>query len=120
MPPSSANVNAPQSAIAPAIPQARSISPPSRVRAAVWEGVKKIPTPMMAPTTTQVASIGPSVRASRPPSGGSGADICGGYTGQRPAVDRQERDDPAGEGPTTWISSSTTENQPSSSHAGGA
>src|SRR3954463_3433737 len=63
MPPSSAKTRAPQRAMHPATPQAIRSRAPLPVRAAVREGLKKMPTPMMAPITMQVTSIGPRTRA---------------------------------------------------------
>src|SRR5207249_5780264 len=58
--PSSAKVKAPSRAIVPPIPQASSAAAVPPVTRATSRGLKKIPTPMIAPTTTEVASHRPS------------------------------------------------------------
>src|SRR6185295_842612 len=61
--PSSANASAPHSAMSPATPHASSASGPVPASFATPVGLKKIPTPMIAPMTTQLASRQPRTRA---------------------------------------------------------
>src|SRR4029434_2846857 len=63
MPPSSAIANAPHSAMPPARPQATSASDSVPVSRATPEGEMKMPTPMIAPMTMQVASNRPRTRS---------------------------------------------------------
>src|SRR5688572_5656574 len=60
--PSSANVIAPSNAITPPTPHAIIAPLALPVTRATSRGLKKMPTPMIAPTTTQVASHRPSTR----------------------------------------------------------
>src|SRR5262249_15026027 len=68
----SAKVTAPSSAMRPPTPQAASAEPALPLMWATSRGLKKMPTPMMAPTTTQVASHRPRTR-------GSVRSMPGGY-----------------------------------------
>src|SRR5262249_45978274 len=83
MRPSSAKVSAPSTATRPPIPQASSAPGALAVTFATARGTKKIPTPMMAPTTTQVASHNPSTRRSSviARAGPGGSPGSGGHVG---------------------------------------
>src|SRR5205814_825542 len=69
----------PHPPMAPPTPHAPSPSAPPPVRFTTRDGVKKIPTPMIAPTTTLVASIGPKTREGTWPPGISEVGIGPAY-----------------------------------------